>query len=683
MDFRYPLSACLFLSAFCSASAVRAASPWTDTHAPSAATITAMGKTGRGTLLAGTSYGFLFRSTDGGATWARTWTDGAGVPPRIFLASGDSLILAAYGTLPDPLADCSSGCGPYDPMAGTVLASLDDGISWTATGSGGVLALGQGPQGSPIAAGKGILLYSREAMSWNTLAFGFSAAPRATLYPFWTAIAWSGSRIVGIYDSSLYSAEYLPGQDSVTFSNVLGAPVASLFQTGSYTFLSTGQGLFRFEGFRGSDAANRIFLDTSGVSGLMEADSGYLIGKSGNRLRRGNVQGGAWETWGPGLPDGAQAMVWLGKDVIAGGTRFPQPLRSVSGGPWTGFGNGIAEFPTDPLLATREAVFASTYQGVMSKHPGGAWSRVDSLGPEKNVSFMAQGNETVWAGGKSLWRATGDPAHAQWTLPRGIDPGAVPVRFGTTGKHILASYHANVGGESYNFLAVCPVDGDSCRVTSPGMLGRPRSYSYGTGNLVYGIAGLGDTIVAADSLLHRSWDGGRTWDTLPSGSLIPRAQYAFLGKRLVSFGEASRNNCGVGHCWQYSDDVGETWRPIYYGGPENAPVFDYQVSGGVLFSANDSGVFASSDGFEWKEYQRPGGRLRRLAAGDGILAVGTDDSRLQIMELEAAGLKRTRKRAIPAGAGNGNLRNGILVKDARGKLRRMDGKAAADPRAAK
>jgi hypothetical protein len=311
----------------------------------------------------------------------------------------------------------------------------------------------------------------------------------------------------------------------------------------------------------------------------------------------------------------------------------------------------------------------------MLSRSGGVWSRVDSLGPEKSVSFMAKGTGTYWAGGNSLWRATGDPAHAQWTLPRGLPANMALPRFSATGKHVLASYYASVGGETLNYLAVCPVDGDSCRVTPAGMLGKPQFVSIGIANTVYKFAGTGDTVLAAtDMLLHQSLDGGLTWNSLVDAR--NPFLYAFLGKRLFSIGTTGAD-CGHGLCWQYSDNLAETWTSIFDGGPDNRGILDLYAKDGGFFTALDSAVFVSRDGIEWKALDGVGAVARRMAVGDGMLAAGTDDSRLLIRELESVGLDRARSGPARKAAVGRLIRSGIFVQDSRGILRRMDGKAAA------
>jgi hypothetical protein len=670
MDFRYPTSVCVFLSVICVAFAAQAASPWTDTQVPSGATIQVMAKSGRGTLLAGTSFGYLFRSTDGGETWERTWGTRTSTPPRLMHASGDSLILVSYSFPPNPLFDCFC-IKPSTSMA--LLDSRDDGMTWTATiVPGGVFALNPGPQGTLLAAGMRIHISSPGKMDWKPLAFGFSGNRPETHYPFWTAMTSVGSTLIGIYDSLPYFANYSPDQDSVTFSKLMDINSASLYASGSSLFVSTSKGLFLFQGIGIIDVAIKFLIDTSKVMDLMEADSGYLIGKSGNRLRRGKAQRGTWQPWGPELPAGAQAMVWQDKAVIAGGTLLPQPLRSVSESPWAGFGTGVSEFFTDPLLATREAVYAWTFQGVMMSRPNGLWSRVDSLGPEKFLTFMSKGNRTLWAGGKSLWRNTEDPVHGHWTVPKGIDPGIYPLNLATTGKHILAS-HVYHGNEPLNAIFVCPVDGDSCWRTPLEALGKAQLGTSHDPFPISSFTGIGDTILAYKTLLYRSVDGGRTWDTAKAVYPSSYFRYEFLGKRLFAIGY--HPDCGTGTCWRYSDDLAETWTTIPNGGPENHRTVDLRVQDGVFFAATDSGVFSSRDGLEWKDLDLPGASPRRLAAGDGLLAIGTDDSRLLIREVESLGLNQVRTVPNRESPGKRIIRGGILVQDARGGFRRMDGKA--------
>lgn len=684
MDFRYPSSACKFLAIFLASAAPAAQAapptpPWTDTHAPSSADIKVMGKSGRGTLIAGTSYGYLFRSADGGETWTRTWEIRTNQIPKSIQTSGDSLILALYSNTPTPWADCFNMC-TYPYRSVEVLASRNDGLSWTIEpGLSSVFAIGPGPEGSVLAAGSQLRIHARGDTAWKPLAFGFSGPKQGSNYPYWTAINSTGTTLIGIYDSVLYGAEYIPGKDSVTFTKAMDTAATSLYQFKYDILVSTAQGLISTRFFPPNGRSSiKTLLDTSKVSGLMEADSGYVIGRSGNRLRRGKALGGAWEAWGPELPVGVQAAIWRNRDVIAGGSGFPQFQRSVSAGQWTGLGAVVSEFQTNPLLVTRDAIYASTYQGVMVSKPNGEWSRVGSLGPEKNVTFLAQGSGSLWAGGNSLWRAAGDPINAPWIIPRGIPTGFNPQYYGATGKLVIASYFTYANGGYFNSFAICPVDGDSCLTTAVGALGKSPPNPQGIPYPISNFAGTGDTILASGSPLYRSVDGGRTWDTAKSPS-TQYYDYQFIGKRLYAISYLNKD-CGPGNCFDYSDDLGETWTSIPRGRLEKIRSRDLRVNGGFFFAATDSGIYSSRDGLEWTDLGRPSAIPTRLAVGDGLIAAGTDDSRILIREVESVGLNPARSGSARKDAGARILRNGTLVLDAHGTYRRMDGKAAASPK---
>lgn len=688
MDFSYPSSARLCQSvlfvtfatfaAFAATAALASppTPPWTDTHAPSSADIKVMGKSGRGTLIAGSSYGYLFRSADGGETWTRTWEIRTNQIPKSIQTSGDSLILALYSNTPTPWADCFNMC-TYPYRSVEVLASRNDGLSWTIEpGLGSVFAIGPGPEGSVLAAGSQLRIHARGDTAWKPLAFGFSGNQPGSNYPYWTAINSTGTTLIGIYDSVLYGAEYIPGKDSVTFTKAMDTAATSLYQFKYDILVSTAKGLISARFFPPNGRSSiKTLLDTSRVSGLMEADSGYVIGRSGNRLRRGKALGGAWEAWGPQLPVGVQAAVWRDKEVIAGGSGSPQFHRSVSAGPWTGIGAVVSELNTDPLLVTRNAIFASTYKGIMVSNLNGEWSLLESLGPGKTATFLAQGSGSFWVGGQNLWRANGDPMHAEWNLASEYLTGRFPQHYGTTGKNILASHVAVSNGQYFNAFAICPVDGDSCRTSPFGVLGKSASGTLGNPYAIANFAGTGDTILASRSPLYRSVDGGRTWDTAKTPS-TQYYRYHFLGKRVYALG-TSNDQCGPGNCFLFSDDLGETWTSLPRGGLEKIWIKDLRVHGGFFFAATDSGIYSSRDGIEWTDLGRPGAIPTRIAVGDGIVAVGTDDSRILIREIESVGLNPARSGSARKDPVVLIFRNGIHVRDAHGTVRRMDGKVAA------
>src|SRR5437879_231334 len=90
-----------------------------------------LGKTSKGTLLAGINWGSIYRSTDGGKHWDPSLLAHS-YPVHAFLMAGDSLILASRPAPYNGLADCfTPECfNSNSRISSDVVGSRDDGKTW-------------------------------------------------------------------------------------------------------------------------------------------------------------------------------------------------------------------------------------------------------------------------------------------------------------------------------------------------------------------------------------------------------------------------------------------------------------------------------------------------------------------------------------------------------------------------
>ena len=544
-----------------------------------------------------THYGTLYRSTDGGERWARV----EGFEP-------------GYGTL------FGASDGTFWVVGGSVYASADGGLTWSAAGeglpSGEAGAISEGPDGTLYAAtSAGVYRRAPADDSWSGTGFTEAArsvgvGPTGTILTgatepgfaedlavwrsvddgdTWTRITLaSGVQVPG----AAYAIEFAPDGTAL-----VGAGPAYKLYDGPVLLRSTDDGLSWSEGGG---------IEASDVSDVYIASDHAAYARWSGEAYRSEDGGVTWERAAHRVygavqrPDGAVLVATFTRGI----------LRSDDGNTWLdsthGFGRAlIGELAVDPTgrtfaAAPKQSSLGSP-AGLHRTSDGGAtWQRVEL--PFANYGFNdmvvgldgalflapATGGSFYGSLGLGLFRSRdgGDT----WEDVSIVDSDGVPFRTSHIERSPDGSLWAIVSALGISAQMHRSTDGGDTweRRADPPFA---RAFTAGPdGSLWLGASQFQDGIQAA-----RSTDGAATWEVVLSEP----------GLRVGGIGVASTGTAIVSANPQgYRAELGGPWAPVDLALQQTYVEVDAfaETDSGVLYGAADGGdavVRSLDDGVTW------------------------------------------------------------------------------------
>jgi photosystem II stability/assembly factor-like uncharacterized protein len=559
---------------------------WKQTNGPYGGTALSFATSPGGTILAGTSGGGIFRSTDCGRTWHQTPAT-SGIVYSMVIDSRETI---------------------YAPVSG-LSRSTDDGETWTQiiTGLGNtdVVACALSPSNDLYVAGTtggGIFHSSDKGTHWAYLALSGSiirslavdehghifagvvgqGMERSTdkgttwlptslpdLYPY-TILALRGGVVLagtdaGILRSSDDGATWQPtnliGRNAYSFAvNSQGYVVAAVGNNGVYR--STDSGVTWA-------SVGLPFSDTWAI-GVGPHDC-ILAGIEGDGIYRSDATGSIWTQ--TGLPS---TVVWsVATDTygdLFAGTFSGGVSRSTDGGRTWGQ-TGLRPQDVYAIATDSQGHIYAGCQGVYESFDKGmTWQQTNYAGPYVSC-LLTPGSSVLFAGtsGGGVFRST-DAGHNWEAVNTGLNYWHITSLCASKDGHILAGTYAGLycssdNGDHWNLLDLLPLVNYSSLATSP------------NGDIFAAICGIG---------VFRSTDDGITWDWADS-ALASRDVLSLIVNRSGDV-FAGTQTSGVFR----TTNGGISWTGIN-GGLTNQSVRALTLdSRDYLFAATDgSGVFKS------------------------------------------------------------------------------------------
>ncbi|HTX18840.1 MAG TPA: T9SS type A sorting domain-containing protein [Bacteroidota bacterium] len=613
---------------------------------------------GNTTLLAGCSNpvtfgGYVFRSTNNGATWIKVLVDsidrhnGLGSPVYCFAFSPDS-------------------SGGTDVFAGTrfsTFLSRDDGTSWTNMGAlwpGNVAAFATTPNGAggtnflacsgylylstdngttwPLAGGTqmspGNWYFSALAVS-NNGAGGMNIFVGTSLPP-----GESGYSTGGILLSTDYGATWSIVNDGLPTNPVQPDPYQDIPHPypGINTFAVSGAGVY-------AGTTSGVFLSTNNGTTWSAASSGLTdtnitalaaIGahvfagtKSGVFISSDN--GTSWSKAVLDVPASNVAALSAGPDGIGGTTIYagtPAGVYSSStiGGGWRAINSGITNLGIGALVANGANVYAGTASGLfLSTNYGTSWSPRDTgltAGtPGPYITAMAADGKNIFAGG-------GETILTFDSLVAGR------VRRFTV--KYAPVYHLADDGMTWSPIAIS--DRLGCGPSGGGELDALLIDSSKTGSTtLYALTG---NLTTSTGGTYRTTDNGAHWACVfvPSDTINPPILGNFQQLGFVSDGKGGTNIVAGGFYWTHpvygelcsgiylSTDDGRSWNAVMRSTSLCQIFTSFAANGTNLFAGSNLGVSLSTDcGWTWAPINSglPDMNVQSLLISDGYLYAGT------------------------------------------------------------
>lgn len=560
---------------------------WEWTGGPTGAVVLSIVTTPTGTILAGPENGGLYRSDDGGATWASSEQNLAW--PCCNYAVPSLAVTAA-----------SVYAGTW---GGGVLRSDDDGNSWssTATIPGDpypvVLALAAFRFGERLYAGGnfGVARSEDGGGSWTLISDGLPSA--------WVkGLALRGATPYALFDDAVYRLE--PGSSTWTEwgDGLAAAGHQSLRTTADALFIATHEGgVFHLDCSDSTWVAMNNGLGDDNVDVLVELDQTLYAGLMGGGAVHWDSQLQAWDPINSGLWNrDVRTMSRRGLSVYAGTYGAGVFELDTEIGAWELRDAGMVAPAVRALVAEGSHVYAGLFGGGVfrSDDQGGTWQRSINGLDEVFVNVMASGSGAVYAGTwNGVWRTTDQ---GQSWGPAGLPgEGIFALAFDST-TLLAGTFDGEVwssvnGGQSWN-----PVGS-----------GLPNAF-------VRGVVRLGTALYAAlnGDGVYKLPDGGSTWSSMNAG--LPNLDL----ETVVAAGGTLLLGTSYGGVYRWNA-AAQQWDPS---GLDGRTVFCIKDTGAGILAGSWGALHASTDGgHTWSEESeglKPWLAVHAIAAGSQYLFAG-------------------------------------------------------------
>ena len=557
---------------------------WTQTGGPYGGTIMSLHATPEGILFAGTNRGGIFRSTDGGDTWA---------------SASEGLRVYENNMLPVIFALTQKGNTLYAGTNGHLFYSIDGGDSWQQLahfrdemiGISGIAFIGDALYIGRHTE-KGVFFSNDNGQSWTQVDSGLTGrlGPRliasgTTLFAqMWDRVfrlkagEKSWTKLV-IKDPSKRDAISDITKFVVSDEVIYAAADRGLFRStdmGDSWIPIKSEALQRFYGELAA-VGNTVFYIGSGVA------SGQVF--------RSSDAGNSWTTFNTDLTNQSLLSITaLSEKILYVGT-LNGVFRSTDGGEsWAKINTGIINTHIEDLVFFKNALYTVTGDGIVKSADGGnSWVLVNKglVAGEGAMLTVSRGklyiatNETNYGLNPSTPRIYSLADDGNSWIP-------VQTNMESTNNRIYVVNQLAISGET--FYIVGQMGGREWlyrwRVGEnlwTQLMPQQNLFGWGT------LAASGKTVYisAVRGKLFRSVDEGDTWtevsQNLPNWSQeIGAYDLAFIGETIYA-----KAGSGGGH----STDGGETWTPLIVGGLPGGYIDMQFVDGTTLYGTSSHGIF--------------------------------------------------------------------------------------------
>ncbi len=582
----------IFLSTFCLTNL--SVAQWVQTNGPYGASVCSFAADST-TIFAGTIGGGIYRSTDGGISWASS--NGA-------MASTYALSLVAIGR------NIFAGSGTGEGIS----VSTDDGVTWR-TDNNGLPPSPYGFQtgviralivsGTHIFAGindpNAVVYCSTDSgISWN---FAGSGITSGSISAFATASGGNDSIIVaGTNDGVFLSTDFGSTWES---AGLKSEPIRCLALYGNNLFAASYyDGIFVTSDNGATWSTVDSGLTSTQASCLLPTASGLFLGTYDKGVFSYNNDTNTWNALDSGLPSNEINALFLNGSNLLSGLMTVGVCRSTNfGTSWYISNTGMREYSISSMGSLGKVVFASTYYSFRSTDEGVNWTPIMT-----RSALFADMDTVVFATADSGVCFSTDHGNSWATSPN----DSAPLGFQYTA---LAAGEGNIYLGGAGMCDICN-QGGVYLSTDQG-----HSWSYkGLAN-ISALATCGTEVYAANvangaANVLTSTDGGSSWETVLSEpyyiqAIAVRNDELFIGT----------HGGGVIH----STDGGKDWEYIDTGLPDSAfSVSSILVHVQNVYAGTEAGVFSLGvDDTSWNAIN-----TGFTLSSDAIYALATSDSNL-------------------------------------------------------
>lgn len=483
------------------------------------------------TIVAGTMYSEIFRSTDGGDSWQ----------PQTF--GGYDLSLQTLGLQFDP----SNSGNVYAATSEGLIKSGDNGVSWAEFGTNVPLFAVAIDPSSPLtiyagnAAGNGLLKSTDAGGHWQFINTGLPLLHDSS----------------GSYSPLVVSLSVDPANTSTVYAGTYASGL----------FVSANKG--------GSWAATSSGIRNTFVTALaltpVSGQSTVYAGTLGGGVYQSTDGAQSWSARNAGLDSSVVNTMVLDSnaaDTIYAGTSDGVSRSDDGGGSWQAVDTGFPVFSVLALVlapGSPETLFAATPGGgvLKSSDGGSTWSASTSgFSGELYFSSIAidpTSATTVYAGTDHPY----DGSHSERVFKS------------TNGGGSWTQTSLDASGFSVDFIAVNPAKAAQVVAGSHGVVGYFQSMDSGkTWSTVASDANCGGVnkflfdptgatfYIAGTSGVCRSTDGGKTWQLSTVGGFLSVETLLFDPTNTSVFYAGTSLNAVEGGGVFRSSDGGQTWAAL-------------------------------------------------------------------------------------------------------------------------
>ena len=561
---------------------------WTQTNGPYGGTITALHATPEGILFAGTNGGGIFRSTDGGETWA---------------PASEGLRVYENNMLPVIFALAQKGNTLYAGTGGDLFYSTDGGDSWQQLthfqrdrGILGVAIIGDTLYIGRVTE-ESIFFSNDNGKSWTQIDGGLTGRLGPSLIASGTTLFAQMPRHVFRLKAGEKSWTKLAIEDPWKKAPA-ESDIAAFAVSGEVVYAATADG----ELFRSTDMGSwwksikhEAMHDFDGELAALGNTVFYIGSNSANgRVFHSTDAGNSWTMYNSNLTNQSiLSITVLSEKILYVGTSNGV-FRSRDGGEsWTKINTGIVNTQIENLVFFRNALYTVTDDGIVKSADGGnSWVPV-------NQGLIASDGGTLTVSGGKLYAATNE-TNVRWNpstagVYRLTDDGnswlPIQTKMQSAKDRLYTVDRLIVSGETFYVV---------------GQMGQgTRLYRWRVGEdlwtqlrtqdfLSWGtlaVSGKTVYISAVRGKLFRSVDEGDTWTEVSQN--LPNWDQEIGAYDLAFIGETIYAKAGSGG--GRSTDGGETWTSIVAGLPGGYIEIQI-VDGTMLYGTSSHGIFRLTQG---------------------------------------------------------------------------------------